>query len=159
MIYNPGKLQSAVDTISRSNPLHMLYMSVGHPMIADGDDDLRELLEIDIEDVHVAINLVNSDKEVDMMSWDVVHRATQEDRTMLKLMDHIQRGMPDSGLELDKSLREHHRFRQYLHVVDGVLCYRDLILVPAALRAKVLAGVYAAYYTKESQGEDNVLEV
>jgi hypothetical protein len=146
MIYNPGKLQSAVDTISRRNPLHMLYMSVGHPMIADWD-------------VHVAINLVNSDKEVNMMSWDVIHRATQEDRTMLKLMDHIQRGMPDSGLELDKSLREHHRFRQYLHVVDGVLCYRDLILVPAALRAKVLAGVYAAYYTKESQGEDNVLEV
>ena len=57
MIYNPGKLQSAVDTISRSNPLHMLYMSVGHPMIADWD-------------VHVAINLVNSDKEVNMMSWD-----------------------------------------------------------------------------------------
>ena len=145
MIYNPGKLQSAMDTISRSIPLHMLYMSVVHPMIADGDDDLKELLEIDLEDVHVAINLVNSDKEVNMMSWDVVHRATQEERTMLKLMDHIQRGMPDSGLELDKSLRKHHRFRQYLHMVDGVLCYRDLISVPAALRANVLAGIHAAY--------------
>ena len=41
---------------------------------------------------------------------------------MLKLMDHIQRGMPDSGLELDKSLREYQRFRHDLHVVDGVLC-------------------------------------
>ena len=29
-----------------------------------------------------------------MMLWDVIHKATQEDGTMLKLMDHIRRGMP-----------------------------------------------------------------
>ena len=53
-----------------------------------------------------------------MMSWDVVHQATQEDGTMLKLMDHIQDGMPDSGLELDKMLREQNRFNHNLHVMD-----------------------------------------
>ena len=68
--------------------------------------------------MHVAINLVNSDTEVNMMSWDVVHQATQEDGTMLKLMDHIQHGMPDSGLELDKMLREQNRFNHNLHVMD-----------------------------------------
>ena len=59
---------------------------------------------------------------------------------MLKLMDHIQRGMPDFGLEL----REYHRFRHDLHVVDGVLCYRNRIMVQAALRTKVLVGIQAA---------------
>jgi hypothetical protein len=52
-------------------------------------------------------------------------------------MDHIRHGMPDSGLELDKFLREYHRFRHNLHVVDEVLCYRDWIMVPTALRTKV----------------------
>ena len=53
-----------------------------------------------------------------MMSWDIIHKATQEDGTMLKLMDHIRRGMPNSVLELDNSLREYYSFRHYLHVVD-----------------------------------------
>jgi hypothetical protein len=39
--------------------------------------------------------------------------------------------MPDSGLELDKSLRKYNRFRHKFHVVDGVLWYRDPIVVPA----------------------------
>ena len=60
-------------------------------------------------------------------------------------MDHIRRGMPDSGLELDKSLREYHRFRHDLHEVDGVLCYRDRIVVPTALRTNVLIGIHAAH--------------
>ena len=55
------------------------------------------MLEVDLEVVHTAINSVSSDAEVTMMSCKRVHRATQEDGTLLRLMDHIQRGMPDSG--------------------------------------------------------------
>jgi hypothetical protein len=121
------------------------YVSVGQTTVADETDDLNQLLEVDLEVDHVAINLVNSDGEANMMSWDVVHRATQEDATLLKLMDHIQCRMPDSGLELDKTLREYHRVRHDLHVVDGVLCYRDRIVVPAALQGMVLEGIHAAH--------------
>ena len=64
---------------------------------------------------------------------------------MLKLLDPIQLGMPDSWLELDRTLREYHRFCHDLHVVDGVLCYRDHIVVPAALRAKILKCIHAAH--------------
>ena len=53
--------------------------------------------------------------------------------------------MPHSGLELDKLLREYHRFRHDLHEVDRVLCYRDRIVVPTALRTKVLIGIHAAH--------------
>ena len=80
-----------------------------------------------------------------MMSWDVIHKATQDDGTMLKLIDRIRRGMPNSGLELDKSLSEYHRFRHDIHEVDGVLCYRDRIVVPEALQTKVLIGIHAAH--------------
>ena len=53
--------------------------------------------------------------------------------------------MPDSGIELDKSIREYHRFRHDLHKVDGVLCYRDRIVIPTALRTKVLIGIHVAH--------------
>ena len=96
---------------------------------------INELLELDLEDVHVAINLVISGEEVNMMSWD---------GTMLKLMDYIRCGMPDSGLKLDKSLREYHRLHHDPHEVNGVLLYRDPIVVQEALQSKVLIGIHAA---------------
>jgi hypothetical protein len=107
MIYNPGKLQSAADTLSRCRPLHMLLVSIDQKRVADSDEELREFLKLDLENGHVAINLVNS-SEV-----------------------------------LDKSRREYHRFRHDLHVADGVLCYRDGIVVPETLRTKVLIGIHA----------------
>ena len=45
----------------------MLYVSVDQERAADNDKELKEFLELDLEDVHVT-NLVNSDKEVNMMS-------------------------------------------------------------------------------------------
>ena len=46
MIYNPGKLQSAADTLSRCRPLHMLYVSLDQVKNADQDDELKEFLEL-----------------------------------------------------------------------------------------------------------------
>ena len=116
----------------------MLYVSVDQQKAADNIEEFKEFLELDLENVHGAINLANSDEEVNMMLWEVIHRATQEDGTLLRLMDHIRCRMPDYGLELDKSRREYHRFHHDLHKVDGVLCYRDHIW------SKVLIGIHAS---------------
>ena len=48
MIYNPGKLQSAADALSRYRPLHMLYLSVDQEKAAYSDEELKELLELDL---------------------------------------------------------------------------------------------------------------
>ena len=85
--------------------LHMPYISVNQTTVTDENEDVKELMGVDLEVVHIVINLVSSDADANMMSWNIVHRATQEDVTMLRLLDHIQRGMPDSGLEMDKDLR------------------------------------------------------
>ena len=54
--------------------MHMLYVSIDRTVPIDSDEEFREFLELDI------------------MLWDVIHKATQEDETMLKIMDHIMRG-------------------------------------------------------------------
>jgi hypothetical protein len=48
MIYNPGKLQSAANAISRCKPLHMLYISVSQTTVADENEDVKELMEIEL---------------------------------------------------------------------------------------------------------------
>ena len=134
MVYHPGKTQNAADAISRCKPLHMMYVSAGQHHHNTRHGVVKELLEVDLKTIHAAMNLVKVNKENTMMSSDQVHRATQEDGVLVRLMDHIQRGMPDSGLELDKDLREYHRYRHDLHVVRGVLCYRGRIVIPKVLR-------------------------
>ena len=48
MIYNPGKLQSAADALSRCRSPHMLYVSVDQERVADSDKELKEFLELDL---------------------------------------------------------------------------------------------------------------
>jgi hypothetical protein len=48
MIYNPGKLQSAADAILTCKPLHMLYISVSQTTVADENEDVKELMEIEL---------------------------------------------------------------------------------------------------------------
>ena len=37
---------------------------------------IGQYLELDLEEVHVTVNLINNDDEANMMSWDVIHKAT-----------------------------------------------------------------------------------
>ena len=75
MIHNPEKTRSVVDMITRRNPLHMLYVSIDQTMPIDSDGEFREFLELDLEEVHVAVNLINNNDKANMMSWDVIHKA------------------------------------------------------------------------------------
>ena len=61
MVYNPGKIQNAADALLRCRPLHMLYVSIDQTGPTGSDEEFREFLELDLEDVHVAVNLVNND--------------------------------------------------------------------------------------------------
>jgi hypothetical protein len=106
---------------------------------------IKDLLEVNQEIVHTAINLVNSDNEAAMVSYNQVHRTTQEDGVQVRLMDHIRRGMSDTGLELYNDLREFHHYRHDIHVVGGVLCYRDRIVIATVLRAQLLTGIHAEH--------------
>ena len=63
MNHNPGKTMCMADVIARRNPLHMLYVSINRTMPINSDEDFREFLELDIEEVHVAVNLINNDNK------------------------------------------------------------------------------------------------
>ena len=72
MVYNPGKTQNATDAISRCKTLHMMYVLAGQHHHDMGLSEIKELLEVDLETIHAAVNLVNNNKEDTMMSWDMI---------------------------------------------------------------------------------------
>ncbi|XP_054749714.1 uncharacterized protein K02A2.6-like [Lytechinus pictus] len=79
------------------------------------------------------------------VTWDRVCTATTSDDNMQALLDAIQAGMPEFGQELPSPLREYFPFRDDLYTSDGVILYKDRIVIPPSLREKVLAHLHAAH--------------
>ena len=79
---------------------------------------------------------VDKQEDQELLSWARVYEATQKDKTLVRVIDEVERGMPDSSYQLEKDLRPFHLFRHSLHVVDGVLCYKDRLVIPENLRHK-----------------------
>jgi len=66
-----------------------------------------------------------------------VYKAKQEDHLLVRVIDEVERGMPASSYHMEKELRLYHQFRHSLHVVDGILCYKDRLVIPKILREGV----------------------
>ncbi|XP_046582876.1 uncharacterized protein K02A2.6-like [Haliotis rubra] len=79
------------------------------------------------------------------ITWNKVKVATTSNVSMAKLVDLIETGMPESRLELSTALREYHQFREHLHMVDGVVLYKDRIVIPPALREDALTALHSAH--------------
>ena len=66
---------------------------------------------------------VNSvENSVEMITWDRLQQATKEDKILARLMEDIERGIPDNSNDMGSEVREFHKFRHGLVIVDGVTC-------------------------------------
>lgn len=101
---------------------------------------------IPMEDSMVA-NLTSSlaSTTLKAVTWDRVRTATTSDRDMSMLADLIASGLPENRQEFPTQLREYFQFREDLSTVDGVVLYRDRVVIPPALRREVLATLHSAH--------------
>ena len=79
------------------------------------------------------------------ITWDTIRSTTTSDEDMHTLHELITSGLPESKSEYPASICEYHQFRNDLYTVDGVIIYKDRILVPPALRPEVLSSLHAAH--------------
>lgn len=79
------------------------------------------------------------------VTWGRVRTATASDDNMQALLSTIEAGMPEFRHELPPSLREYFQFRDELSTVDGVILYKDRLVIPPSLREEVLAHLHAAH--------------
>lgn len=60
-------------------------------------------------------------------------------------MSIIENGMPKFRHELPVPLRAYHQFREHLHTIDGVVIYKDRIVIPPSLREDILSALHSAH--------------
>ncbi|XP_054770983.2 uncharacterized protein K02A2.6-like [Lytechinus pictus] len=79
------------------------------------------------------------------VTWDRVRTATTSDDNMQALLNAVEAGMPEFRHELPSPVREYFPFRDDLYTSDGVILYKDRIVILPSLREEVLAHLHAAH--------------
>jgi hypothetical protein len=64
---------------------------------------------------------------------------------MNELINFIESGILEFRHEFPPQLREYFQFREHLYTIDGVILYKDIIIIPPSLREEVLSALHAAH--------------
>jgi len=165
MIHVPGVKHKASDAVSRypSGPnqpeklelpddLSAIAEDPSYPSLRDSRrsfmagirvmEDSSNCDDIDTIIKCYAISTLNSIRAV---TWDRVKLETASDTNMNQLLSIIEDGMPIHSHELPPQLQEYHQFRDDLYTVDGVILYKDRVVIPASLREETLSSLHAAH--------------
>ena len=79
------------------------------------------------------------------VTCDDVRTATASDPDMSALMDTIHNGFPDTPSAMPSATRTYCQYREKIAENDGVILYKDRIVIPPTLRASVLQALHSAH--------------
>uniref|UniRef100_A0A8C4N7P6 Gypsy retrotransposon integrase-like protein 1 n=1 Tax=Eptatretus burgeri TaxID=7764 RepID=A0A8C4N7P6_EPTBU len=79
------------------------------------------------------------------VTWDRVREATSSDGDMHILEGMTMNGIPDSKIEMPETIRDYHQYRENITSTDGVILYKDRVVIPPSLRGDVLSALHAAH--------------
>ena len=151
LVYVPGGRQAAADALSRKKA-KVDVVSLWSPRSMehlDMEDKLQDEVVANVSEVSVSevrqIAVMVTETEPKLVTWQELQEATNQDTVLVKLREEIQRGIADSMYDIPTELREFHRYRHGLLVVDGVVLYKQRLVVPASLQRRMLDTLHAAH--------------
>ena len=128
IVYRKGSTMWLADTLSRA-PLP------------------REQAQVDSFEVFVTenIQITSKPKRITDHTHSVIRRATQDDPILSRIIPYIQHGWPDKRTAVERNLANYWTFRWELAYIDGVLYKGDKIIIPTAMRRRMLEKIHAAH--------------
>lgn len=122
----PGRFNGASDATSR------------HPSPSNTSDFLEES---DFIESALMASIQQSTSHLSL-SWDQLARATQLD--MCSLLQYVRSGFP-ADCASDPSIKPYWQYREALYELDGVILYKDRVLVPPSMRQHILQTLHSAH--------------
>ena len=92
-----------------------------------------------IANLDVLIHAIEELTGFNSLSVDKIHQHTAKDQMMQLLIQHINKGFPESSTKLPDSIKAHFSFRDELTVCNGIILKRyNRIIVPESLRSQAI---------------------
>ena len=125
--YLPGDTNDIADCLSR-------YPSSTVNVIEMLDDDEGEMVAA----------IQNECKKLLSLTWERIREATAVDKQLQELMRMTMEGFPNERDEAVKLIGDYWKIRDAVYIQDGVVLYKDRIIVPQSLRQEALSALHAA---------------
>ena len=121
----------------------LCHLSVG---LMYGDDmDIEEDMCASVAAGLMELSVHSVEGSTGMITWHMLQEATKEDKVLARLGEDIQRGIPESSNDMVPEVKQYHKYRHGLVLVDGIVCYKDRVVIPEKLRAQVLGTLHSAH--------------
>ena len=85
------------------------------------------------------------------VTWDLVQKETSGSEECQQLRQLIRMGMPEESEKWPVEVKEFFPYRCGLLEVDGVILFRERILIPASLRPQILDILHAGHSGRSTQ--------
>ena len=130
--YQSGKKNEFADAMSRHPNLFAELASIA----MQSENDLKEEL--------VVAGISSDIDRFFAVTWERVVDESKKDETTKRLVGFVASGFPRSKIEMPTELSEFWDYRDHLTVIDGVVIYKDRILIPYSLRRRILDNLHSA---------------
>ena len=132
----PGKTNCAADAASRHLVSCNLVATISHQEY-DSPDVVEQALV-------AALQLAATD--ILCLQWHELAQRTKNDLVLNDLLHAVESGFNADCFNANRvGLRQYLPFRDGYYVLDGVILYKDRVVVPVSLRHSVLSALHAAH--------------
>ena len=146
MVHVPGVRHAAADAVSRYPSSHSEQLHQADDATAVSSVHYLSALRTYVTDEtymhHQSCQPVN---DLETVTWDDIRVATSSHPLMSILTQLIDDGMPTKRESLHPDLRPYHQYREHLSTFDGVILYKDRLVIPPSLRDQILSSLHSAH--------------
>ena len=129
----PGKTNAAADDTSRHQSSY-------------GSQNVQQESIKDQAEVVLASAIRTEANNLTSLSWELLATAKADDPTRCLLLEAINNGFPDAYRSSNNKISPYLIYRDaYVYVSDGVIMYRDRVVVPTFLRPTVLQILHSVH--------------
>ena len=102
--------------------------------------------EVEVTNEELIVSSIATDvQQFTAVTWEMVSLESKKDLVICSLAQYVREGFPLRKGDLPPEISEFWEYRHGLTLSESVVLYKDRIVVPAALRSKVLENLHSAH--------------
>ena len=116
-----------------------------HPNVYAELASLSLMSHEDTEEANYVSQVAEESRQVFAVTWEKVKEVSARDESMTLLANYVANGFPKAKSDLPDSVSDFWEIREDLRYVDGVLVYKDRIVIPYLLRKQIVDNLHSAH--------------
>ena len=132
--YQPGAGNRFADATSR-HPISQ-YAGMASTSLQSNDDQLEESM---------VAAVINDAEKFFAVTWERVKMQSKRDQTTTLLTNAIHNGFPTYKRDMPDATKKYWDYRDHLSSFDNVVLYMDRIVIPVALRRRIIDNLHSAH--------------